>query len=224
MAEALSVSALICVRDGEAHLAQAIDSVLAQTSPADELIVVEDGSTDDTAGVARSYSPAVSLLQPPPRGLGAARNVAVEASTRELVAFLDHDDIWEPEKLELQRAAFAADPALDFCFTFTREFADPGLEGEVSVRPEPVPGAMVSTLCARREAIGRAGGFELGVRTGELLGWLLRARELGMRERTLPEVLVRRRVHATNTTRQADTFGDFAQVIKATLDRRRQQA
>ena len=94
-----TVSALICVRNGEAYLAEAIESVLGQTVRPAELIVVEDSSTDRTRDIARSYAPDVRLIQTEPRGLGSARNVAVDAAAGELVAFLDSDDLWEPEKL-----------------------------------------------------------------------------------------------------------------------------
>jgi len=169
------VSALICVRDGEAHLAEAIESVLGQTAPPAEVIVVEDSSTDGTVDVARSYAPRVRLVQPEPRGLGGARNVAVEAATGELIAFLDSDDLWEPRKLELQLEAFARDPALDFVFTRAREFASPTDAERFDVRPGPLPGGLASTLCARREAIARAGGFDVDVSVADVLSWLARA-------------------------------------------------
>jgi glycosyltransferase involved in cell wall biosynthesis len=225
MAERPAVSVLICVRDGQAYLADAIESALGQTTPPAEVIVVDDNSADHSPEVASSYAPRVRLVRPPPRGLGAARNVAVAAAFGDIVAFLDHDDIWEPHKLELQLEAFARDPALDFCFTHTREFAEAGDEERFAVRPEPLAGALASSLCARREAIERAGGFDIEVRIGEVLGWLLRARELGMRELTLPEVLVRRRIHANNLTRrERESLGDYARLLKASLDRRRKSA
>ena len=220
MNEPPGVSALICVRDGQVHLSQALASVLAQTAPPAEVLVVDDGSRDGSVEVARSYAPPVRVIQQPRLGLGAARNTAVSASSAELVAFLDCDDLWEPRKLELQLEAFAGHPGLDFCFTQAVEFAEEG----ATPRPGPLPGAFSSSLCARREAIERAAGFDVDVRVGELLSWLLRARELGMRELTLPEVLVRRRVHANNITRPKHNLGDYARLLKASLDRRRQSA
>jgi glycosyltransferase involved in cell wall biosynthesis len=225
MTEQPRVSALICVRDGEAHLAEAIESALGQTTPPAEVIVVEDSSTDGTADVARSYAPRVCLIQPEPRGLGSARNVAVEAAAGEMIAFLDADDLWESRKLELQLEAFARDPTLDFVFTWTREFASTRDAERFEVRPEPLAGGLASTLCARREAIERGGGFDVDVRLGDVLSWLARARDLGMRELTLPEVLVRRRIHANNLTRRLrGDLGDYARVLKASLDRRRETA
>jgi glycosyltransferase involved in cell wall biosynthesis len=218
----MRVSALICVRDGEAHLAEAIESALAQTVPPLELIVAEDGSTDRSADVARSYEPRVRLVRGPAKGVGAARNRAVAAASGELIAFLDCDDLWEPDKLERQLAAFEGDPGLDFTFTHMTEFANPGEEDRYTARPGRLPAVIASGLCARRDAIERAGGFDEDVAVGDIAAWLVRARELGMREETLPDVLVRRRVHANNMTRRLRSdFGDYARVLKASLDRRR---
>ena len=218
-----TVSALICVRDGDAHLAEAIESALSQTEPPDEVIVVDDGSKDGSREVARSYAPRVQLIEQARLGVAAARNRLVTASSADAVAFLDCDDIWEPRKLELQLEAFARDEELDFCFTHTQEFATPADRERFVVRPAPLRGALASSLCARRGAIERAEGFDVDVRIGEVLGWLLRARELSMRELTLPEVLVHRRVHPNNITRrERDGLGDYARVLKASIDRRRQ--
>ncbi len=218
ISERPTISALICARDREAYLGEAIESALAQTVPPAEVIVVDDGSEDRSGEIARSYAPRVRVVEQGRIGIGAARNRCVSASRGELIAFLDSDDIWEPRKLELQLEAFARQPELDFCFTHLVEFGEDG----VAVRPGPLPGAVTGTMCARRGAIERAGGFDGGVRVGEVMGWLLRAREQGMREAMLPQVLTRRRVHRENMTRtRRGDFGEYARLLKASLDRRR---
>ena len=74
----------------------------------------------------------------------------------------------------------------------------------------------------RRSAAERVGPFPTGVRVGEFLDWLLRARELGLRERVLPDAVLRRREHSSNITRREEKpFEDFARVLKASIDRRR---
>ena len=105
------ITAAIPVRDGEAYLAEAIESVLAQSRPCEQLIVVDNGSTDRSAEIAPGYGPAVELVEEPRAGIGAARNAALRAARGESVAFLDADDLWEPEKTALQLAAFEADPS-----------------------------------------------------------------------------------------------------------------
>ena len=103
------ISAMIGAYNAAPYLGEAIESVLAQDYEPIELIIVDDGSTDGTADVARSFA-RVKLIQQENGGNGAARNRAVENATGELYAFLDADDRFTPGKLSLQKAALDADP------------------------------------------------------------------------------------------------------------------
>lgn len=110
--------------NAEAHLAQTLDSVRRQTCRDWELVIVDDGSTDGTAAIAeafaRSYIPegvSVRVIQQANAGLSAARNRGVGSSGSELIALLDSDDVWHPQKLERQLTALEARPTADFCFT-----------------------------------------------------------------------------------------------------------
>ena len=105
-----TVSVIIPTFDRVQVLPRALDSVLAQTRPADEIIVVDDGSGDRTREVLESEYPMVRLLSQENRGVSAARNHGVEASSGTWLAFLDSDDEWLPDKLELQLAGASADP------------------------------------------------------------------------------------------------------------------
>jgi len=107
------VSVVIPVYNGEAYLAEALDSVLAQTISDWELIIVNDGSSDGTAAILESYAhrdPRIRVITQTNRGLAASRGRAVAAARGELVAFLDADDIWLPAKLERQTAAARQHP------------------------------------------------------------------------------------------------------------------
>jgi glycosyltransferase involved in cell wall biosynthesis len=99
---------------------RAIDSVLAQDYRARELIVVNDGSTDDTAQVLASYGSAVTVLHQENRGMSAARNAAIRAAAGAYIAFLDADDWWMPEKLSQQVALMQSRPDIGFCSTAAR--------------------------------------------------------------------------------------------------------
>ena len=211
-------SALMCVRDREGYIGEAIASALAQTVPPREVIVVDDGSTDGTAEIVRSFDGRVRLITQPPLGVGQARNAALEASNGEFLGYLDADDIWEPHKLEVQLEAFARDPTLDLVFGHMRRFMD-GAPEDLS---EPIPAVLGGSLLFRRSAAERVGDFPTDVRVGEFLDWIMRARELGLREWLLPDVVLRRREHSSNITRREENpFGDFARVLKASIDRRR---
>jgi len=97
-----NVSVIIPAYNSEKFIRRAIDSVLAQTHPAAEIIVVDDGSTDNTGEIVQSYGPPVQYLHQENAGPGAARNAGIRAARGDWIAFLDHDDEWLPEKLQVQ--------------------------------------------------------------------------------------------------------------------------
>jgi glycosyltransferase involved in cell wall biosynthesis len=97
------ITAAIPVYNGEAFLADAIESVLAQTFRPSEVLVIDDGSTDGSADVARRY-PEVRYVHQENRGDAGARNAAIEHAQGDHIAFLDADDVWKPRKLEFTRA------------------------------------------------------------------------------------------------------------------------
>lgn len=114
----LTVSVVIPTYNRRERLAQALASVLQQTRPVDEIVVVDDGSTDDTREMldefVRQHSEmSVLVIHQENRGPSAARNAGMYAASGDLIAFLDDDDIWLPEKTKRQLSVFASDPQLD---------------------------------------------------------------------------------------------------------------
>lgn len=120
--EGLRVSVIIPTYNNGPWLARTVDSVLAQTRPAHEIIVVDDVSTDDTPATLAALAPRcagrlISIRQDSNRGPAAARNAGIARATGELVAFLDGDDAWLPAMIERQTAEFAAHPELGLCYS-----------------------------------------------------------------------------------------------------------
>lgn len=106
------ISVVIPAYNAGRRLARALDSVLAQTCRADEIIVVDDGSADNTAEVARGYTGRVQFIQQANAGASVARNTGITAATGDWIAFLDADDEWLPDKLRLQTEHLARNPDL----------------------------------------------------------------------------------------------------------------
>lgn len=113
----LSFSVIIPTYNRAHLVSRAVNSALAQLAAEDELIVVDDGSTDNTEHVLAPYGERIRYIQTENRGAGAARNRGIQGARNELIAFLDSDDEWLPGKLELQRSVMAARPEIIFCFT-----------------------------------------------------------------------------------------------------------
>ncbi len=112
-----AVSVVIPSHDRAALLSRALESVRSQSRPAGEVIVVDDGSTDGTAGILPRRFPEVRLMRQERRGVSAARNRGIGAASGDWIAFLDSDDSWEPPKLERQLDALAAAPRYRICHT-----------------------------------------------------------------------------------------------------------
>lgn len=214
------VSVIIPVYNYERYLAEAIESVLAQTCSHTEIIVVDDGSTDGSAAVAGHYTNSVKYFYQPNAGLAAALNKGISMSSGGFLSFLDADDIWTPKKLEHQMSAMD-DPEIDMVFGQIEQFYSPELnkqQGTVGV----MPGYSKGTLLIRRQSFSRAGAFNEQFQLGDFIEWYLRAAELGLKSLMLPEVVMRRRIHAGNMgIRQSRHRTDYLRILKASLDRRR---
>lgn len=223
------VSCIIAVYNGEAYLHEAIESLIGQEYPRVEIVVVDDGSTDGTAELIRRYGERVISLRQPNSGVSAARNRGVATSTGQLLSFLDADDLLDPWKIAVQVNAMRADETLDFCDCHSSYFWSPELSAEALARDvrhaEPfwhkvLPGH-ISTWLLRRELWDRVGGMQPGMHFSEDVDWLSRARDLSMRQLTLPDVLTRRRLHAGNVTARcgAEQGAALADMLKAHLTR-----
>ncbi len=220
------ISAIIPVFNCERYLAEAIDSVLSQSYAAGEVIVIDDGSTDNSAAAAKRFGPAVKYFYQENAGLGAARNRGVSAASGEYLAFLDSDDLWEKEKLLLQISAFEKDPELDCVFGRVRQFHCPTLNEAEKRRwaysAEFLDGYIAGTMMIKKGSFLKYGAFSDALILGEFLDWYFRAKDGGLQERMIPEVVMNRRLHGKNMViRERDSRSDYLKVIKAALDRRR---
>lgn len=220
------LSVIIPVFNRENYLREALDSVLGQTRPVDEIIVVDDGSTDRSAEVARSYGGVVRCVSQANQGIGGARNTGIALAQGELIALLDSDDLWMKNKLERQCAALAERPELDAVFCRMKPLLSPEIKpGEIPAFDESERDALsASSLLARRKVFVETGPFETDLRRGEFVSWFGRAREHGVRFAVLPEVLLHRRVHAGNSVHEDATKIDYVRLLKRQLDRRRAAA
>ncbi|HET6890386.1 MAG TPA: glycosyltransferase family A protein [Pyrinomonadaceae bacterium] len=176
-----SVSIVIPTYNYGRFIVDAIRSVLDQTRPASEIIVVDDGSTDETAAVVSAFGDRVRYIRQDNAGVCAARNRGVSESTGELVAFLDADDTWEPTNLEKQLARFESDEEIGLVHCAMREFdgetgetirfyMDGGEEGvadNLLLWEGPVIVGPGGAVTVSRKAFDHVGGFDTRMKVGE---------------------------------------------------------
>ena len=222
------VSCVIAAYNSGEYVEEAIRSVLAQTYRPIEVVVADDGSQDATRELAGAFGEPVRIVTQENGGPAATRNLGLREMRGELVAFLDADDLWHPEKLARQMARFLARPELQASVTYVRNFwgtDEAELESHYRDHPrmQPMPGYATTTLLARRSAFDTVGELDTGLWFGDALDWFVRARELGVEIELMPDVLTFHRMHPGNLARRRsrDSEDEFLGLLKASLDRRR---
>jgi len=220
------VSVIIPVYNCERYLAEAIESVIIQNYRPIEIIVIDDGSTDGSADVAKKFGHAVRYYFQNHSNQAVARNQGINLAKGNFTAFLDADDIWIQNKLALQMAAFGKKSDLDMVFGLLKHFRSPELpetlKAEIHCPDELMPGYLASALITKRDVFSRAGLFETNWQVGEFIDWFLRARELGISVIMLPEVVMLRRLYKTgDKSAQGLYFSNYIKILKSSLDRKR---
>jgi len=221
------VSAILAVHNGERYLAESISSVLAQTYQPVEIIVVDDGSTDSTADIARSFE-RVRYVYESNQGHAAAMNLGIETASGEFLAFLDADDLWVANKLELQVGYLVEHPTVDYVIAKTRNFLEPNAQLPARVTKDLLLTDSVllslGTLVARRATFQVTGGFDVSYAHAKDVDWFFRAKEAGLCMAVLPEVLLHRRLHGSNRSfRTRARRSDFMRALRSSIERRREE-
>jgi glycosyltransferase involved in cell wall biosynthesis len=219
------ITCVIPVRDGERFLGAAIDSVLAQDHRPLDVVVVDDGSTDRSAAIAEAYGGTVRLIRRTESGgPGAARNTGVREARGDYLAFCDADDLFRPTKLSQQLRELEAHPEAGLCLCTVENFWEPGLEAEREqyTRLGKLRGTHVfMTLLVRRAAFDRVGWIDETRPVAEDVDWFMRASDLGVVERVIPDVLVDRRMHPASLTHTVDTVDPLFEFIAARVRERK---
>jgi glycosyltransferase involved in cell wall biosynthesis len=223
------VSVVVAFHDRVAYLAEAIRSVLAEavTVPLD-VVLVDDGSTDGSAEAARSFVPPARYLRQPNQGCASAWNAGLAAASAEFVAFCDSDDVWVAGRLERMLAPFVRDPSTEVVFGRVDEFVSPELDpSHLSVRAPRTDtfAPLAGTMLARRAVFERVGLFDAGLVQGYWVDWYARMRDAELNTVVIPDVVLRRRLHRTNSSlERRDQMGEFARALHQKLTRRRSRS
>lgn len=216
-----SVSVVIPYYKGERYVAEALESVFAQNYPNLEVIVVDDGSPKESLEALGPYSGRITLLSQENRGQGTARNTGIAHAKGEIIAFIDCDDLWPGNHLELLIPYVGGEHPYDISQGViqefrtrpdgTREFGEPYLHR-----------VMIGSALYRKRVFDITGGFDGSIREGEDFDFTVRIEEASCTIRRIPEMTLLYRRHETNQTNARDSVarGEFV-TIRKKLERAR---
>ncbi|BAL75561.1 glycosyltransferase family 2 protein [Bradyrhizobium cosmicum] len=198
----MRVSVVIAAYNAQGYIAEAIESVLGQTVPPDEVIVIDDGSTDGTRSVLERFAGRIVALTQGNSGQAVAVNQGLALARGELIGFCDADDLWTARKQELQLARLERDGELDAVFGKVQQFVSPDVPEQQRARLTPaveiMPGELKQCMLIRRDALMRIGAFDETLPATFFIAWLGRAKQGGLKTAHVDDIVVRRRLHPGN--------------------------
>lgn len=220
------VSVVVPCFNAAAYLGEALQSVLDQNVRNVEIVVVDDGSTDDSASVARRFTPHVQLASQTNQGISAARNRGLEVAAGSIIAFLDADDVMPANSIASRLAVLDTNPTVDVAVGLVTQFLSPELDDDtrqrIAISNEPTRGRVVGAMLIRRHVFERIGTFDSAFRLGETIDWVARADAAGVSMHTIDDVVLHRRVHSANSVRKAAQLrSDYLRVLRASISRQR---
>lgn len=219
----MRISVVVPLYNGRSYLVEAVDSILAQTRAADEIIVVDDGSTDGGADLLVGYGHRVQVIRQANAGAATALNRGIARATGDVLAFLDADDLWVPDKLERQESVLLANESIECVFGLIQQFDE--RDGATRALQEPQRGVSRIGVLIRRTAFERYGWFDESMRVVEFVPWYARASLLGLTAEMLDHVVAHRRIHGNNSgiVRRDQQQQESLLGLKRALDLRRQR-
>jgi len=217
------ISVILPVFNGALFLAEAITSVLTQTRPIDEILVIDDGSTDDSPAIAASFS-RVRVIQKEHSGIAPTQNRGLAESTGDWISFLDQDDRWQPGKTEAQVEFLRSRPELAGVFGRARRFrmTRPEAGSAYEIALDVVPGLAKGAGLFHRRTFDQVGDFSTD-QTHDFIDWYARALNAGLTFAVQEDVVLERRLHFSNygVTQRSDQRQRYLMALKRKLDQQR---
>jgi glycosyltransferase involved in cell wall biosynthesis len=218
------ISVIIPVYNGEKFITEAIESCLSQTYNNLEIIVIDDGSTDQSGKVVNAY-PMVQYFHRSNSGVASARNFAINKANGSYITFLDADDIMMPNRVELQLQALLNFPDIDICIGHQENFIDTGFDLSIEdwqYYNEREKINMMS-IFLKSEVFEKVGLFNENYLHSSDYEWLTRAKDFGANVFIMPEILIKRRLHGNNISFLARKEKDLLvfRILKESMQRRR---
>lgn len=205
----------MAVYNGEKYLAEAIESVLSQTHSSDEIIVINDGSTDATADILNNY-PELIVQTNTNQGMWKSLNQGISMATGDYLTFIDHDDLWHKDKNKLQLEHLQTSE-IDMSFCYIQNFTK--INSHVEYADKQV-GATQAGIFIEKSKFMDVGYFGTSL-VAESMLWFQKACLMGLRQECLVDVLAYRRVHETNMTRSSAYNDGLVDVARELIRQRK---
>jgi glycosyltransferase involved in cell wall biosynthesis len=222
----MMISIIVPVHNGAKFIAEALQSIFNQTFKDYEIIVIDDGSTDETRQIVEKYRDSVAYFYQENAGAGVARNLGVEKTCGDFIAFLDADDYWTVDKLEKQYNYLLANNEVDAVFGYAEQISQADWKTKDVTEKSPdkaLASYLPSAMLIRRKSFYRAGFYPIEYQVGEVVEWYLKAQEAGLNMILLPDLVYWRRIHSDNLgIRHKSSIGDYVKIVKRSMERRRQ--
>lgn len=210
------VSVILPVLNAARFLSEALATVAAQTYTPLEVIIIDGPSTDETPRIANSY-PGVRYLRQTGVGMWNALNEGLDAARGEFIAMLSSDDLWSPDKVELQVHYMLEHPEIDYTFGLTKFVLIEGETAPAAFRKElfeqPRQAILLEVLLARKKVFESVGKFDESLRVASDVDWFARLVDVNTSRVILPRVLLQKRIHAHNLSTEPSSGGEIKHEI-----------
>lgn len=221
----MKISAVIPVYNGAIYLREAIDSILSQSRPANEVVILDDGSTDETPEIIASYGGTIRYHRQENCGAPAARNTALRVVTGEAIAFLDADNFWTPGRLEYLEEELQSRPEVDVVVGLVEMRDQRGRHFDKQQRKSLSTAHrlnQIDSMLLRKCIFDKIGPFDEQNRYSDDIEWYMRALEEGVQFHMLPRATVVYRLHAENMSRNTrESQHSLLSVMQRSIHRRR---
>jgi glycosyltransferase involved in cell wall biosynthesis len=220
------VSVIVPVHNGEKFIAKTLECILAQDYQEKEIIVVDDGSTDMSGEIIRSYKDVKYFFQEN-RGVPVARNYGVKHSKGELIAFSDQDDLWKSNKLSDQVNYLLENPECEYVLCKRKVFMEPGVQRPSWLKKEFLTSENIdyspSSLLARASLFQKIGSFNSDFENASDVDWFFRAKNAAIQKGVVDKVLYLKRIHEDNQSNRVEALHkEYLQLIRQSIQRNKE--
>lgn len=221
------ISVIIPAYNAEKYLVEALQSVIDQSYEPMEIIVIDDGSTDRTAEVVADFGAEFQYIYQENSGPAAARNRGLELAAGDIVGFIDADDLWVKNKIELQLPYLLEDPTIDIVLGSIQRFGQLALrhnEKDLEDLSRPKTCYSFGAALIRKSVFNKVGILDLEMKLHEDTNWFIQARDLDANIFLHDDVVLQYRIHITNISYDREIgYSYLLNALQKSINRRRKK-